>query len=96
MGAIVTTTGAQPEGVHLAVMPRLSNNELFCDCQVLMKAAKVPPMSNHFRSLGSMACPLMQDPSHENVYIYPRLLNAHNVSQSTLCSVTLLPNKSGF
>ena len=31
-----------------------------------------------------MAYPLMQGPSHESVYIYPRLLNAHSVSHSTL------------
>jgi len=89
VGAIVTMRGAQPKGVHqvLAVMLRLSNNKLFCVCQVLIKAAKVPPMSRHLRNLGSIAYPHMQDPSHENAYIYPRLLNAHNVSQSTLCSV---------
>ena len=28
VGAMVTMRGAQPEGVHLAVIPRLSNNEL--------------------------------------------------------------------
>jgi len=28
VGAMVTMRGAQPEGVHLAVFPRLSNNEL--------------------------------------------------------------------
>ncbi len=84
MGAIFTTRGAQPDGVHLAVMPRLSNNELFFVCRVLIKAAKVPPMSSHFRSLGSMAYPLVQGPSDESVYLYPRLLNAHNVSHSTL------------
>ncbi len=28
MGAMVTMRGAQPEGVHLAVFPRVSNNEL--------------------------------------------------------------------
>jgi len=82
VGAIVTMRGAQPKGV--VVMPRLSNNELFCVCQVLMKAAKAPPMSSHLRNLGSIPYPYMQDLSHENGYIYPRLLDAHNVSQSTL------------
>ncbi len=31
-----------------------------------------------------MAYPLVQGPSDESVYLYPRLLNAHNVSHSTL------------
>jgi len=46
----------------------------------LIEAAKVPPISSHFRNLGSIAYPHMQNPSHENAYICPRLLNAHNVS----------------
>ena len=56
--------------------------------EVLIKAAKVRPMSSHFRNLGSIAYPHMKDPSHENAYIHPGLLNAHNVSQSTLCFIT--------
>jgi len=49
-------------------------------------------MSSHCRNLGAIAYPHMQDPSHENAYIHPtpRLLNAHNVSQATLCSVISL------
>ena len=34
-------------------------------------------MSSAFKSSGAMAYPLMQGPSHESVYMYPRLLNAH-------------------
>ncbi len=47
-------------------------------------------MSSHFRNLGSIAYAHMQDPSHENAYIIisRKLLNADDVSQSTLCSVS--------
>lgn len=87
MGAMVLRH-AQPKGMHLAVMPRLSNNRLFFVCQVLTKAAKVPPISSHFRNLGSIAYPHMLHPSHKNAYTHSRLLNAHNVTQCTLWSVT--------
>ena len=62
--------------------------------QFLIKVAKVPSMSIYFRNLGSIAYSHMQDPSRENAYIYPRLPNAHSVSQSTLCSATcpLMPS----
>ena len=62
--------------------------------EVLIKAAKVRPMSSHFRNLGSIAYPHIKDPSNESAYIHHRVLNAHNVSQSTLCSVTSLPQQA--
>ncbi len=45
-------------------------------------------MSSHFRNWGTIAYPHKQGPLHDDAYTSPRLLNVHNVSQSTLCSIT--------
>ena len=94
---MVTMRGAQPEGVHLAVIPRLSNNELptvLC-LSSLDKGCKGSANEQSLQESGINSLSPHENPSNESAYIHPRVLNAHNVSQSTFCFVTYMYTTSG-